>query len=130
MGMMMLTLFVSTTYAQEKAAGKSRNAKGSVVKEVDSFHELLHPIVHDAYPNNDFGSIRKAIPGLIRSARLIENAKLLKELSTKRNTYRKESKKLVRPLKDLDGEIMLDERPGRLFSEMHDTFENIMQIVR
>jgi len=129
-GVMMLLLSTGGTYAQEKKAEHKMEAKGSMVKEVDSFHELLHPLVHDAYPKKDFGSIRKALPDLISSARSLGKAKLPKELTAKREAYRKESKKLMKQLKDLDAKKMPDEQFGKLFSEMHDTFENIMEIVR
>jgi hypothetical protein len=121
---------VGTLSAQEKMAGRAMEAKGSLVKEVDSFHELLHPLVHDAFPNNDFGAIRKALPALISSARSLAKAKLPKTMATKRDAYRRESKMLMKQLKELDGKKMPEEQFGKLFSKMHDTFENIMELVR
>jgi hypothetical protein len=125
-----LALSIGTSHAQEKPKAHPMEAKGSTVKEVDSFHELLHPLVHEAYPNNDFASIRKALPGLITSAAALNKARLPKELSEKKEAYGRESKKLMKQLKQLNGKKMPDEQFGKLFAEMHDTFENIMEIVR
>lgn len=44
---------------------------GFSVKQYDEFHEVLHPLEHEALPNNDFGRIRKQSATLIKHGREI-----------------------------------------------------------
>ena len=121
-------------YSQEKSDStqRERGSESVAVKELDEFHELLHPLVHDAYPNKDFAAIRKAIPGLKRSAKLVRAAVLPKELAPAKHNYKKESRKLLKQLTELDKRKnkLSDEELGMKFMEMHDTFEELMGIVR
>jgi hypothetical protein len=129
-----LILFCTISFTQEKKeSGEQRQEmKPSTVKELDDFHTLLHPLVHDAYPNKDFASIKKALPGLIESATTLKNASLPKELSAKKNSFKKEAKKLLKQLTDLKKkqESLADETFGKKFMEMHDTFEKMMDMTR
>lgn len=131
---MVLIVVCGTSYAQEKTkpAEHTMEATTSLVKEVDTFHELLHPLVHDAYPNKDFAAIKKALPELITSATKMKNANLPKGLSSKRDQYKRGAKKLLAQLKELNKKkaTLNDESLGKKFMEMHDTFESIMDMVR
>jgi len=119
--------------AQEKSetSPQHQHEEMGMVKEVDAFHELLHPLVHEAYPKNDFATIRKAIPELLKSGKSIKSAKLPAELEGKKDAYAKYSKKLVQQLTDLNKkkDKLSDKEFGSKFMEMHDTFESIVDIV-
>ena len=128
---------VTSMYAQDKTE-KPKEQKGqhemegTSVKELDAFHELLHPLVHDAYPKKDFETIKKGVPDLITSATVLTGVSLPKELSAKKSTFKKDAKKLVKQLKDLDkkGKALSDKEYGKKFMEMHDTFEKLMDMTR
>ena len=126
-------IFASTcSYAQETmdATKKSHSSETMSVKELDAFHELLHPLVHEAYPNKDFSTIRKAIPDLIAAAKKLKNASLPKELKTKE--FKKNSSKLLKELTALNKkkDKLTDEEFGKKFMEMHDTFESVMELMQ
>ncbi len=44
---------------------------GFTVKQYEEFHEVLHPLEHEALPNNDFARIRKHSATLIKHGREI-----------------------------------------------------------
>lgn len=44
---------------------------GFSVKQYEEFHDVLHPLEHEALPNNDFGRIRKQSATLIKHGREI-----------------------------------------------------------
>ncbi|HUN67028.1 MAG TPA: hypothetical protein VMW43_13125 [Bacteroidota bacterium] len=102
------------------------------VEEVDAFHRILHPLVHDAYPAHDFGAIRDRLPKLLEAAEVMRGARLPGELSGKQHAYRKLTGKLYNQLKSLEKRKnrLKDEKFGVLFMEMHDTFEKINDLVK
>lgn len=118
------------SYAQEKSSSSehTKETKSIVAKKLDEFHELLHPLVHEAYPKKDFAAIRKGLPGLVTAGIAVKKASLPKEMATKKNDFNKTSKKLVRQLTDLNKNKtkLSDEKFGEMFMEMHDTFEELM----
>ena len=130
----LLVLCCSVLYAQEEKATteQKHEMEKTSVKELTTFHELLHPLVHEAYPAKDYGTIRKAIPDLIKSAAKIRTAKLPKEMKDKKKEFAGESKKLLKELKALDKKQnkLSDEQFAEQFMDMHDTFEKLMEITR
>ena len=133
---MTIVLFsgITTLYAQEKKEVPETKSKAATisVKGLDEFHELLHPLIHEAYPEKDFASIRKALPNLVKAAETMAKATLSKEMTPKKAEYRKESKKLVKQLKAMKDrkDRLSDEQLGKQFMEMHDTFEGIMEMTQ
>ena len=103
------------------------------MKEINEFHELLHPLVHEAFPRNDMESIRKGLPGLIAAASAMKNASARtfpQEARSKRQKYERETKRLVKQLTDMNKKkkSLADEEFGAKFMQMHDTFEGIMKL--
>ena len=125
---------ITTLYAQENKEVPETNSNGATIsiKELDRFHKLLHPLIHEAYPNKDFASIRKAIPDLVKAAEAMAKATLPKEMVSKKTDYKKESRKLVKQLKAMKDkkDELSDEQLGKKFMEMHDTFEGIMEMTQ
>ncbi len=115
-------LLLSLTVA--RAAGK--------VAEVDDFHKVLHPLVHEAYPNKDFNAIRAGIPDLLAAANTMAKAVLPSDLAPKQKEYKNEVRRLVKQLKEMDKKKgkLSDDELGKKFMAMHDTFEKIMEIVQ
>jgi len=119
-------------FAQEKSDSTKHEYETAAVtvKELDAFHELLHPLVHEAYPSKDFGTIRKALPNLITSATSLKNAAIPEGL-VKKSEFKKGSAKLLKELVALNKKKgkLSDEAFGKKFMEMHDTFEELMGMV-
>lgn len=127
------TLFTGFTasYTQtKKESPDTARAKAPFrVEELDHFHKLLHPLIHDAYPNKDFTAIRKALPELVKSAEKMAKSTLPEGLE--KDQYRKKAGLLVKQLKAMNKQKgkMSDEKLGTDFMKMHDTFEGIMELV-
>ncbi len=122
--------FKATNAQEKKEATDTAAAKSPVrVAELDQFHKLLHPLIHDAYPNKDFATIRKALPDLVQSAEIMAKATLPQGI--KEDQYRKKAQKLVKELKAMEKkkEKLSDKKLGKDFMKMHDTFEGIMQLM-
>ena len=134
---LVLIVCASSVYAQEKMeqqheSKEAHEMKSASFKELDAFHELLHPLVHEAYPAKDFAAIKKGIPGLIKSAAALKTAALPKELSAKKTVFNKTAKKLLQQLNQLDKkkETWKDKEYGEKFMAMHDTFEKMIDMTR
>ena len=129
---LMLIFLCSVSHSQEKAkeAPEDHTMKASAVKELNEFHELLHPLVHEAYPNKDFAAIKKALPELIESGTLLKKATLPKELVSKKKAFMTEAKKLMKQLTEMNRkkDTISDEALGKKFMEMHTTFEKMMDM--
>jgi hypothetical protein len=102
------------------------------VAEVDAFHKVLHPLMHEAFPAKDFAKIREGLPGLIEAAETMRNARLPEELKAQQAKYRKLGDKLLKQLKAMDKgkDTMKEGKFGKKFEEMHDTFEKINDLVQ
>jgi len=59
-------------FAQEQKSSETE----SFVPELDSFHEIIYPIWHDAYPNKDIAALRGFVPQIETLAGKIYSAKL------------------------------------------------------
>jgi hypothetical protein len=128
-------IIASISFAQEKTAPveeKKGMMKGSGIQELDAFHALLHPLVHEAYPKNDFAAIKDALPKLIESAAALKGATLPEPLSGKNKAFRAESKKLATQLAQLSKkrDTLSDDEFGKRFMKMHDTFEKLMELTK
>ena len=102
------------------------------VPEVDQFHKLLHPLVHDALPNKDYTTIREALPELIESATTMSKVQLPDDLASQQKKYAKEAKKMLKQLRDMERRKskFSDEALDKRFRAMHETFEKIMLMVQ
>lgn len=113
-----------------KDAGTQKE-RAVTIQEVEAFHELLHPLVHQALPGRDAEAIRKGLPGLLAAAAAIQRADVPRTMA-KRNAFRKEAKVLQRQVEKLNkskGRISDDEL-FRRFEAMHETFEALSAMAR
>jgi hypothetical protein len=119
--------------AQEVKDGMKVENKGHAfaLKELDTFHDQLHPLVHDALPAKDFATVRAALDGLHAKSIAIQKAKLPKKLASHRKDFQKQSKMLVTQLSELakNKETMDDGTLEKKFDEMHETFEQLVQLL-
>jgi predicted nucleic acid-binding Zn-ribbon protein len=119
----------STGYAQEKSKDTTR-AKVEHhfgIKELDGFHETLHPLVHESLPDGDYETIRARIGDLQEGAMAIEKAKLPKKFASRKKEFQQQSKVLVDQLTELNEikDKLDDDTFAKMFNEMHETFEQL-----
>ena len=108
--------------------GAEHEAKGHSfgVKEFDLFHDVLHPLQHEALPNNDFQTIRA------RSSELIAAGRAITRLATPRRMhktapYRKEMRTFRAALSRFgkDASAGTDEQLTESYTAVHDSFERL-----
>ena len=96
------------------------------VKEYNSFHDLLHPLEHEALPAKDFQRIRSNAADLARRGDAIVRVGMPKATADRyREDFRKELKKFKTALGKLrkDAKRGTDEQLEASFSAVHDSFE-------
>lgn len=96
------------------------------VKEYNVFHDLLHPLEHEALPAKDFQRIRTNVPELVRRGKAIVRVGLPAGTSERyREDFRKELKKFKTALGKLsqDAKRGTDPQLDASFSAVHDSFE-------
>ncbi len=128
----MALVLCSISYAQEKQHDEQGGMKHSfALKELDVFHDALHPLVHESYPEGDFDTIRAGLENLLDKAKAIEKARLPKKLAGRKKGFLKQSKELVTQLTEMieikdvvDNDIL-----GMKFNDMHETFEGLVQLL-
>lgn len=98
-------------------------------KEYDSFHELLHPLEHDALPQKDFKRIRE------NAGELIKRGKAIVKLGVPNGTAEKNVAEFRKELRKFDGALKQlstaakkgnDTQVETTFSAVHDSFEVLM----
>ena len=127
--MALLFAGMTSVVAQTKAAKKK---PAFAMKELKAFHDVLHPLVHDALPKSDFGRIRGGLEKLLEKAKAIQAAKLPKPLEGRSQEFENVSESLVAGLEDMVSmkDKVDDATIEKLFNEMHDTFEQLVEITR
>jgi hypothetical protein len=127
--------FVATSgilSAQEKKEEGKKSEPAFALKEMNVFHKILHPLVHDALPNNDFAAIRSNLDTLLAEAKAIQQAKLPKKFAGRKEEFEKQTEELVSQLTDLVSmkDIVDDATLEKLFNDMHESFESLGEILR
>lgn len=96
------------------------------VKEYESFHELLHPLEHDALPAKDFARIRSNTAELVRRGHAVVRLGVPRSLTQKQQSnFRRELKKFKATLRQLSKAAKqgTDVQLEAAFSGVHDSFE-------
>ena len=99
------------------------------VKEYNTFHDLLHPLEHEALPAKDFQRIRSNAADLVRRGEAIVRVGVPKGTAeTYREDFRKELKKFKSALSKLrkDAKRGNDAQLETSFSAVHDSFEMLV----
>ena len=123
-----LTLFVAgISFA---ASDDKKHSFG--FKEYDAFHDLLHPLVHEALPKGDFAKIRSDAKELIKRGDAI--AKLGVPRGTKTESVEEFKKQLDAFAKALvkfggDAESGSDADLKTSYSAVHDIFEELARML-
>ena len=96
------------------------------VREYNVFHDLLHPLEHEAVPAKDFQRIRTNAADLVRRGEAIVRVGMPKTTAERyREDFRKELKKFKSALAKLrkDAKRGTDAQLETSFSAVHDSFE-------
>ena len=96
------------------------------VREYNVFHDLLHPLEHEALPAKDFQRIRSNAADLVRRGEAIVRVNVPKGTAERyREDFRKELKKFKSALGKLrkDAKRGTDAQLEESFSAVHDSFE-------
>ena len=99
------------------------------VKEYNVFHDLLHPLEHEAMPAKDFQRIRTNAAELTRRGDAIVRVGMPKATAERyREDFRKELKKFKSALGKLrkDAKRGTDAQLETSFSAVHDSFEMLV----
>jgi len=98
--------------------------------DFDRFHDVLHPLQHDALPKNDFATIRREAKRLVAAGRpltrgyvpagVTDTAKFCEELAN----FADALKRFDRDAKRKDDEAM-----KRSYIRVHDTFEEMAHLL-
>lgn len=115
--------------AQEKHKAPDHEAKHHFgAKEFNAFHDVLHPLQHEALPKNDFPLIRAKAGELTTAGEAIIKLPLPKEAKTK-NAVKLEMKRFSTALakfkKDAAGGT--DAQLKTSYVAVHDTFETLAE---
>ena len=122
--------------AQEHAHGRGRqrgDEHGSQepsfgVKGFDFFHDILHPLQHEALPNNDFKTIRARAHALLRAGQAV-----IKQPAPKgpvdRAAYQKARRSFAAALTRFrrDAARGTDAQLRASYTAVHDTFESLAE---
>ena len=95
-------------------------------KEFDSFHDILHPLQHEALPNDDFKTIRARAPALHRIGQSITKRPAPRGV-TDRTAYKRALRSFAAALLRFrrDAARGTDEQLKTSYMAVHDTFEDL-----
>lgn len=99
---------------------------GFSVKEYKEFHDVLHPLEHEALPNNDFKTIRAKAPELLKLGEAILNLGVPRGVEAKHtNDFKEWLQRFGAALREFkrDARDGTDERLKTSYSAVHDSFE-------
>ncbi|MEP6922018.1 MAG: hypothetical protein ABI967_12910 [bacterium] len=124
----MTLLFSVVVLSSSAAAGQH----GFSAKQYEEFHEVLHPLEHEALPNNDFRRIRA------NSAELVKHGREIVKLGVPAGTtedqkgeFAKELEKFNRALNKFRAHARKgsDTELKTSFSAVHDSFEMLASML-
>lgn len=126
----------SSALAQEQHSEMQKQDEHSTAKhsfgvaEFDRFHDILHPLQHEALPNNDFKLIREKATELLAAGHALANHGT--PAGVKNSTdYKAGLKKFRAALKQYqkDVESGSDEQLRTSYTAVHDTFEELVDLL-
>lgn len=115
-------------WAQAEVAPKEEHQGGEghvfAIPEMDHFHEVLHPLVHDAMPEKQYDVVRGKLDELFTQAKAIRKSKLPAEMAPVKKEFRRSAERLVDQIRKLR-KTSDNAKFEALFHEMHMTFEGM-----
>ena len=125
--------FIASGWMANAANSQEGHAKhGFSIKQYEDFHEVLHPLQHEALPNKDFKVIRA------KSALLTKRGQAIVRLGVPRGTSKENRAQFVSELKKFSKALTkyrADARRGTdlqleaSYSAVHDSFEMLVAML-
>ena len=118
-------LLLSATIVSSRAGAEDHFS----VKEYNQFHDVLHPLEHEALPKKDFQRIRTNAAELVKRGKAIVQVGLPSGTPAKHHEeFRKELKKFEGALGDFSKHAQdgTDAQLEASFSAVHDSFEMLV----
>jgi hypothetical protein len=112
-----------------RASSPARTEDHFGIKQYNEFHDVLHPLEHEALPARDFARIRSKAGELVRRGRAIVRFGVPKNLEAKQAyEFRKELRKFSKALSLFDRAAKRDKdtQLESSFSAVHDSFEMLV----
>ncbi|MEP6920098.1 MAG: hypothetical protein ABI967_03155 [bacterium] len=128
-----LTIIFTTLICFIAVAVSSAAAQhGFSVKQYNEFHEVLHPLEHEALPGNDFARIRA------RSSELVKHGQAIVKLGVPAGTSDDQKAEFKKELAKFDKALKIfrthsrkgsDAQLKTSFSNVHDSFEMLASML-
>jgi hypothetical protein len=130
---MLSALLLSTVLLDESRATGAATQHGFSVKEYEEFHDVLHPLEHDALPKKDFKQIRSRASLLVKRGNAIVKLGVPSGTSDdKKEEFAKELDSFRKALVKFkaDAKSGTDDQLKTSYSAVHDTFEMLAAMLR
>jgi hypothetical protein len=130
------TVFLLASCQKKEAEHKTEMEMGEkhnfILKEIEEMHDYIHPLQHQALPNNDITAIKNGAPKLLEESRKILNAQLPENFKDKETTFKELSQKLVKSCEELNARIVngTDEEVKSAYIVVHEDFESLVEILK
>ena len=122
LGFTLLSLLLSVVFINPNVTAQH----GFSVPQYEQFHDVLHPLEHEALPAKDFQRIRTNAADLVRRGEAIVRVGMPK---TTAERYREDFRKELKKFKSALGKLRKDAKRGTdaqleaSFAAVHDSFE-------
>ncbi len=118
--------------AQPKSSNPATDEHAMPVKELNEFHEALHPLVHESMPKGDLGAVRAKLDLLHKRAVAVQKARIPKEFASRTKEYDRLSAQLTKQVNELKALKKPEDKEAftKTFDAMHETYEELAGLVR
>lgn len=102
------------------------------VQELDDFHDIMHPIWHDAYPAKDFDALKKFVDEVNEKAKAVYAAQLPGINRDKQLKWNEGIVKFQTAVEEYNRCVQADDNEGLLKAaeNLHTNYEMLVRIVR
>lgn len=130
---MFIALLSSTVFLDGFRVTSAATQHGFSVKEYEKFHDVLHPLEHDALPKKDYRRIRSQASLLVKRGNAIVKLGVPSATSEdKKDEFAKELDSFRKALAKFKADAKTGTN-GQLktsYSAVHDTFEMLAALIR
>jgi len=117
--------------SQPKSEKKTADEHAIGMKELTEFHDVLHPLVHDAMPKGDLDAVRSKLDILSKRAVNIQKAGIPKEFISRSKEFDRLSAQLTKQVNELKSLKKKEDTEAftKTFDAMHETYEELAGLV-
>ena len=122
-------LIPATVFSQEKTDSAEHV---TTVPELDAFHDVIHPMWHDAYPEKDIAALKGFVPQLIEHMEALNKAELPVALKDKETEWKKQLLELNTAVKEYEKAAASGDAQSLLSAaeELHNQYRLMRQLIR